>query len=280
RVELGSEEWEKLVAQRQAAGLSQMQVAHTIGIRQPITVSHWESGVNRPIESHFKGYLRVIGWKDELEYEVTPSKIDELLEQDDASKNARWREVSQYKPLADFTPGEMGQLGADVKIVPQAYHDRAFARHLPITRELMWFLGWYVAEGTLSRHQVSLNIGKKDEAFVDELMDAIEKTFGEPARCYHDPESEGAKLYFHSVAAARLLRAWELDRRAHEKRLPDLVFSLPEELQLAFLEGYFLGDGTTAGQNISFTTNSAELKDGLLYLLGQLGVVASVTRMS
>src|SRR5215471_6933634 len=169
RVELGPEEWEKLIAQRQFAGLSQMQVAHTIGIKQPITVSHWERGVNRPIESHFKGYLRVIGWNDELEYEVAPSKIDALLGQGDSSKNARWREVSQYKPLADFTPVEIGQLGDDVKIVPQAYHDKAFARHLPITRELMWFLGWYVAEGTMSRHQVSLNIGRKDGAFVAEL---------------------------------------------------------------------------------------------------------------
>src|SRR6266508_503057 len=279
RVELGPEQWETLVAQRQAAGLSQMQVARSIGIKQPITVSHWERGVNRPIESHFKGYLRVIGWNDELEYEVAPSKIDELLEQDDSSKNARWREVSQYKPLADFAPGEIGQLGANVEIVPQAYHDKAFGRYLPITRELMWFLGWYVAEGTLSQHQVSLNIGRKDEAFVAELMDAIEKTFGEQARCYHDPESEGVKLYFHSVPAARLLRAWKLGGRAHEKRLLDIVFGLPEELQIAFLEGYFLGDGTTAGQNISFTTSSAELKDGLLYLLGQLGVVASVTQM-
>jgi len=278
RVELGPEQWEELVAQRQAAGLSQMHVAHSIGVKQPITVSHWERGVNRPIESHFKGYLRVIGWNDELEYEVAPSKIDELLEQGDSSKNARWREVSQYKPLADFMLGEIIRLGADVEIVPQAYHDKAFSRYLPITRELMWFLGWYVAEGTLSRHQVSLNIGRKDEAFVAELMDAIEKTFGERARCYHDPESEGVKLYFHSVPAARLLRAWALDGRAHEKRLPDIVFSLPEELQFAFLEGYFLGDGTTAGQNISFTTNSAELKDGLLYLLGQLGFVASVTQ--
>jgi DNA gyrase subunit B len=279
RVELEPEQWEKLIAQRQAAGLSQMQVAHSIGIKQPITVSHWERGVNRPIESHFKGYLRVIGWEDEIEYEIAPSKINELLAQDDSSKHARWREVSAYKPLANFTPGELTQLGPDAQLVPQAYHNKAFARYLPITRELMWFLGWYVAEGTLSAHQVSLNIGKKDEPFVAELIEAIDKTFGEQARCYHNPANEGVKLYFHSVAAARLLRAWKLDGRAHEKRLPDIVFSLPEELQLAFLEGYFLGDGTTAGQNLSFTTNSAELKDGLLYLLGQLGVVASTTQM-
>ncbi len=279
RVELGSEQWEKLIAQRQAAGLTQMQVAHSIGIKQPITVSHWERGVNRPIESHFKGYLRVIGWEDEVEYETAPSKIDALIEQDDSSQNARWREVSAYKPLVDFTPGELAQLGADAQIAPQAHSEKAFARYLPITRELIWFLGWYVAEGTLSAHQVSLNIGGKDEPFVAELIEAIEKTFGEQARCYHNPANEGVKLYFHSVAAARLLRAWNLDGRAHEKRLPGIVFSLPEELQLAFLEGYFLGDGTTAGQNLSFTTNSAELKDGLLYLLGQSGLVASVTQM-
>ncbi|MDX2032928.1 MAG: LAGLIDADG family homing endonuclease, partial [Blastocatellia bacterium] len=280
RVELTPEQWEKLKERRQAAGLSQTQVARSIGVRQPITVSHWERGVNRLIESQFKGYLRVIGWRDEVEYDLAPSKIDALLGQDDDSGNARWREVSPYKPLADFTPGEFAALGDEVQIVPRAHSDKAFGRYLSVTRELMWFLGWYLAEGTLSAHQVSLNIGRKDEPFVAELTEAIEKTFGEHARCYHDPASEGVKLYFHSVSAARLLRAWGLDGRAHQKRLPEIVLSLPRELQMAFLEGYFLGDGTTTGQNISFTTNSPALKDGLLYLLGQLGLLATTTRMA
>ena len=141
----------------------------------------------------------------------------------------------------------------------------------------MYFLGWYVAEGTLSQHQVSLNLGKKDEPFIPELIASVEAVFGETPRCYNDPDSEGIKLYFHSVAAARLLRAWGLAEVAHQKQLPDLVLSLGEELQLAFLKGYFLGDGTTVGQNISFTTNSDKLKDGLLYLFGQLGLIASHT---
>src|SRR5207253_3768654 len=114
--------------------------------------------------------------------------------------------------------------------------------HLPVTRELAWFLGWYVAEGTLSSHQVSLNLGTKDEGQNAELSAAIEAVFGEKPRRYYDPESKAIKLYFHSVAAARLLRAWGLGKRAHEKKVPDIVFSMREELQLAFLEGYFLGD--------------------------------------
>jgi DNA gyrase/topoisomerase IV subunit B len=161
--------------------------------------------------------------------------------------------------------------------------DKAFSRYLPITRELILFMGWYVAEGSLSQHQVSLNLGKKDEPFFPELTAAIEAVFGETPRCYHAKRlyngraSQGVKFYFHSVAAARLLKAWGLNKRSHEKKIPDIIFSLDEELQMAFIEGYFLGDGTTAGENISFTTTSADLKDGLLYLFGQLGLTATVS---
>ncbi len=274
RVALQPENWRQLVIQRQSAGLTQSQVAASVGVRQPITVSHWERGINRPVLSHFEGYRQAIGWDGEMEYTLAPARIEERLAQDDSSKNARWRKVSPYKPLQEFTPAELEQLDVAVQLVPQAHQDRAFARYLPISRELLWFLGWYVAEGTLSAHQVSLNLGRKDDRFVAELGAAIQTVFGETPRRYDDPGSAASKLYFHSVAAARLLRAWGLNGRAHVKRLPDLVFSLPEELQLAFLEGYFLGDGTTNGVNLSFTTNSLELKDGLLYLLGQLGIVA------
>ena len=277
RVALPAEEWQRLIAHRQTAGLTQMQVAESIGIKQPITISYWERGVNRPILSHFENYLHAIGCNNKIDFERVPSKMDELLSQDDISKNSRWREVSSYKLFKDFTVDELVELGPNVQIVPQAHRDKAFGRYLPITRKLMWFLGWYVAEGSLSSHQVSLNLGKKDEHFVAELAAAIDAAFGETPRRYDIPASNGIKLYFHSVAAARLLQAWGLSEQSHEKRLPDIIFSLPEQLQIAFLEGYFLGDGTTSGSNLSFTTNSSKLKDGLLYLLGQLGIVATVT---
>ncbi|MGL4879794.1 MAG: LAGLIDADG family homing endonuclease, partial [Waterburya sp.] len=48
-----------------------------------------------------------------------------------------------------------------------------------------------------------------------------------------------------------------------------------EKLQYAFLEGYFLGDGSARKNDIVFTTTSPTLKDGILYLLGQLGIIAS-----
>jgi DNA gyrase/topoisomerase IV subunit B/transcriptional regulator with XRE-family HTH domain len=279
RAELSEDCWQSLIAKRQATGLTQKQVAAEIGVKQPITISQWERAIFRPILPQFTAYLETIKWDQPLDYTLIPSKIDERLNQDDSRRNSRWRQVSNYKKFDDFTPDELAQLSAEVQIVPQAHTDKAFDRHLPITHDLMWFLGWYVAEGTLSQHQVSLNLGEKDNCFIAALTEAIENVFDETPRCYEDPDSLGKKLYFHSVAAARLIQAWGIDGRAHEKKLPNLLFSLPEDLQLVFLEGYFLGDGTTVGQNISFTTNSANLKDGLLYLLGQLGIVASCTHL-
>jgi DNA gyrase subunit B len=276
RVTLDSAGWQQLITQRQGLGISQKQVATTVGVKQPITISHWERGMNRPTLPDFLSYLDAIGGNDNVSYETLPSKLDDCLAQDDTSKNARWREVSNYKPFEYFTPSELAQLGDDVQLVPQAHTNKAFNRYLPITPELMWFLGWYVAEGTLSQHQVSLSLGKKDEPFIPELITAIEKVFGETPRRYNDPRYDGIKLYFHSVAAARLLQAWGLNGWAHEKKLPDIVFSLPESLQLAFLEGYLLGDGSVTKNSIVFGTVSATLKDGLLYLLGQLGLIAGV----
>ncbi|MGL5061865.1 MAG: toprim domain-containing protein, partial [Microcoleus sp.] len=278
RVEIDAENWQKLIAKRQAIGISQQEVAASVGVRQAITVSQWERGISRPILSHFMNYLEAIDSSDNVVYQMQPSKIDELLAQDDTSKNACWREVSCYKPFDWFAASEIAQLGEDVKIVPQAHGEKAFDRYLPIDRELMWFMGWYVAEGTLSKHQVSLNLGKKDERFIPELIAAVELLFNETPRQYNDPDSDGIKLYFHSVAAARLIQAWGLGKQAHLKQVPDIAFSLSEELQMAFLEGYFLGDGTSGGSNLSLTTNSPKLKDGLLYLLGQLGIIATPTR--
>ncbi len=278
RVVVQADDWERLIAQRRQAGKTQAQVAHAVGVRQAITVSQWERGQYRPTQPQLDRYLEAVDWNDYLTYEVLLSNIQTRLQQDDTSRNARWRKISNYKPLAGFTECEIAQIGPDVMLVPQAHTEKAFARHLPLTRDLLWFLGWYVAEGTLSAHQVSLNLGSKDARFMPELCEAIERTFGETPRCYADPDSDGKKLYFHSVAAARLLRAWGLSGHAHEKRLPDILFSLPEALQLAFLEGYFLGDGTTVGPNAVFVTNSEPLKNGLLYLFGQLGLIASTTR--
>jgi hypothetical protein len=71
-----------------------------------------------------------------------------------------------------------------------------------------------------------------------------------------------------------------MDGTAIRKRVPDLLLNCDENNQLAFLEGYFLGDGgkDRYGKKLTFGTSSIDLANGLLYLLGQLGVLAGLSR--
>ncbi len=277
RVSVQAEDWKTLAAHRRSVGMTLAQTATAVGVKQAATVCQWETGRSRPIEPRFNAHLDAVGWDKPIPHLLLPSKSEEHSARDDSSANAHWRVITDYQPFPDLTEAELIGLGPEVQIVPRAHLDKAFGRYLPINRDLMWFLGWYVAEGSLSKHQVSLSLGPKDEPFIPELIRTVERLFGESARCYRNRDSLSIKLYFHSVPAARLLQAWGVHELAHRKHLPDVVLGVTEELQLAFLQGYFLGDGTISSGHWSVVTSSPALKDGLLYLFAQLGVVASVS---
>ncbi len=85
--------------------------------------------------------------------------------------------------------------------------------------------------------------------------------------------------------SSRLLVAWWTDilglgRNAYGQRLPDLIWDQPEEAKWALLSGLFEGDGSWSLINggpsviIELGTVSDELADGVLRLLGDLGIVA------
>ncbi|MEZ5171456.1 MAG: DNA gyrase subunit B [Acidimicrobiia bacterium] len=170
-------------------------------------------------------------------------------------------------------------LDRHVELVPQAHSDRGFPRMLPVTPALCYFLGWFAAEGSLSSgSQVSLSLGEDDEPYLPSIIAAVEQSFGETPRVHQDRRfAKSRKLYVGSTIAARLLVALGLGGRAHEKRVPDLLLNVDDECRLAYLEGYHLGDGTKGKlrDRLVWSTVSADLANGLLYLLGQLGVVAS-----
>jgi DNA gyrase subunit B len=149
-------------------------------------------------------------------------------------------------------------------------------RFLTVTSELMWFLGWYAAKGSLDTdtHRVSLHVGREDARFVSEIVAAIEHTFGEtPAVSDAD---DGIAIAFDSALAERLLIAVGMSANAGEKRLPDVVFGVAQTLQERFLEAYFLAAGTATGGQMTLCGASEDIRDGLLYLLGQMGIVASL----
>src|SRR5262249_3000675 len=75
------------------------------------------------------------------------------------------------------------------------------------------------------------------------------------------------------------LRAWlreQLYTPDGYKKVPPLVLNAPREIQRAYLNAYYVGDGLKAGSGESVKTNSAVLAQGLCLLHAHQGRECSV----
>jgi len=277
RIELPLAEWNCLVARRRDLGITQADMAGRIGLREAASVSEYETGRRRPAHSVFMEYLEEIGEAVPDETVVALSHLETATAAVDTSGNARYRSISKDAWLNDVDHSQLDFLDDDVKLYARAHRELTVDRYMRIDEDFCYFLGWYLAEGSLdTRDRVCLSLGEGDDPQVDRISAAIERCFGvKPKQTQDSRHPKSKPLYFHSPLLGRILRSIGAGGKAHEKRLPDLLLNVDEKRQLAFLEGYFLGDGTTDGRHLSFTTVSAALADGVGTLLSQLGILTS-----
>ncbi|HET9153828.1 MAG TPA: nucleotide sugar dehydrogenase [Solirubrobacterales bacterium] len=161
------------------------------------------------------------------------------------------------------------------------------------TGEAFWrVVGLYLAEGHIGRdrgrngavrERVSWSFHPtKEEHLVREVLDY-----------WH---SQGVKASVHSAptsrcvrVSSRILASWwtailGLGRNSYAQRLPDLIWEQTPEKKWALLSGLWEGDGSWSLVNhgpsvqLDLGTVSDELADGVVRLLGDLGVVASWKR--
>ncbi|MDX6639194.1 MAG: UDPglucose 6-dehydrogenase [Solirubrobacteraceae bacterium] len=150
--------------------------------------------------------------------------------------------------------------------------------------EAFWrVVGLYIAEGCTvsdgSRRRLTWSFNLDHEQhLVDEVV-AYWIGQGVRANPYRAPTAHKVTI------SSRLLAAWwtqvlGLGRTSYTQRLPDMIWEQPREMKWALLSGLFEGDGSWSLINggpsviIEFGTISDELADGVLRLLGDLGIVA------
>jgi DNA gyrase subunit B len=286
RVRLPLPEWQRLSAIRRQHGITCSEMADTLGYRQACSVSEFETGRSQPPLEVFRRYLDNLAEPWPTLAETVPSLVEQWAS--GTSGNERYRSVAPSAWLGDLSEDDLSWLaaqpdGRDVGLYARAHRSDAIPRFLPVTEELCYVLGWYLAEGSLSCHRSRLNftLGADDDRYLTGLTAAIERVTGRaPVTARPTGRPNVRHLYVHSPIMARAIQALGMGRTACYKRLPDLVLNCAEQCQLAFLEGYFLGDGTkdASGRILAFATSSRDLADGLLVLLGQFGVLAGVTR--
>jgi len=282
RVEIPAEVRGELAAVRRAAGISNQELCAAIGIRQPVTFYAWEKGSSRPTVPNLKNYVTTIGADLDTvmaRVSVGPSRLERTWAEQ--YRGAPCNRVRPYVRLADLTVEDIDWFASreDLELTPEHYRRKGIARFIEVTPELMTLLGFYLAEGSCSdREGIRLAIGKGNRRFLAEMEAAVAEVFGLPAQSYEARPSTGELKLVNRVAAL----VWQHVFGFHgvdaiTKRIPDLVFNVPEPLRAAFLRGFLLGDGTATDGRIVFSTSSRDVASGLQYLLSSFGVIASLS---
>jgi UDPglucose 6-dehydrogenase len=156
-----------------------------------------------------------------------------------------------------------------------------FVRHEIELDENFWrVVGLYIAQGCASHNTLIWSFNRDHEDHLAEDVVGYWSRHGLAPRVSLAPTSKQVRL------SSRLVASWwtgvlGLGRNSYGQRLPDLIWDRPEPDKWALLSGLFEGDGSWSLQNggpsvvIEFGTISDELSDGVVRLLGELGIVAS-----
>jgi UDPglucose 6-dehydrogenase len=246
------------------------------------------SGSRSPADLDVLAAARVVGVK---EREVIVRPADEALAgvganylRDALPAAPRWR------PYDIFRTGAMRLDEAIAASIPLAEATVGTARngtYVPVEitpDEAFWrVVGLYIAEGHCTvdgaRHRLAWSFHPTDEvALVDEVA-SYWRSRGVKVSVTRRPTATCVTV------SSRLLARWWLDvlglgRDCYGQRVPDLIWSAPDSHKRALLAGMWLGDGSWSYVNrgpsvvLEYGTVSREVADGLLRLLGDLGVAA------
>jgi transitional endoplasmic reticulum ATPase len=140
-----------------------------------------------------------------------------------------------------------------------------------LTPELAEFLGWFVAEGNISKDGVTICCAdqKKREQIIklfhifvprERIMEGRD---GVRITVYSTP----LVLYLESLFGIPLRC-----KKAYSIKIPSFLFKTSAKVTARFLRGAYEGDGHIDNQKIEYGTMSEKLAEGIAYLLTSFGV--------
>jgi hypothetical protein len=146
--------------------------------------------------------------------------------------------------------------------------------------KLLRFLGYYLAEGCVTEHQVCITMSyEKERECIAEIADICKDLFPQSTSKVLDLSERGAvELRLNSKHAVEVCLRY-CGRYSHRKRLSQDIVDLPPRLLLPLLGAYSDGDGgqTTSSNKgiLELSTVSVDLAHQLVFLLRKCGVPSS-----
>ncbi|CAN5522948.1 hypothetical protein BH20ACT19_BH20ACT19_06910 [soil metagenome] len=150
-----------------------------------------------------------------------------------------------------------------------------------ITEAMAELLGLMVADGWVGRESRTVCFTNSDPRLRLRVAELWSKLFLGSSREWtgksgENPEREVGKVNLTGSRAGAVFLREQLYTPTSHKQVPPLVLNAHSPVQVAFLEGYYEGDGLKRGGGMSVKTNSAVLAQGLCALYSWVDQPASV----
>ncbi|GIV96284.1 MAG: hypothetical protein KatS3mg057_0941 [Herpetosiphonaceae bacterium] len=185
--------------------------------------------------------------------------------------------------VSELSEADLALIGDEVVLTSPHYAHQALPRSIKVDEDLMLLLGLFLADGSLSeRHGLRLAVGKRNQPYVADVSRAVASVFGFEPELAQSRDGAGELRILNTPISTlfRILLGFEVVD-ATKKRIPDLIFNVDQNLQLAFLRGYFMGSGTLSrarsSWRLAWRTPSETLSNQLMYLLLSHGIVSSLS---
>jgi len=157
------------------------------------------------------------------------------------------------------------QVGGDETEIPVS---------VPVTRELMKLLGYYVAEGHANARQIGLTFGSHEDELIQQTETALATVGSETTTVERERSSTRVKAFGSPLA---LFMKNVCGDGAENKQIPEFVFHVDPAHQREFITALHQGDGSDShpSNELSHTTVSERLARQLSVLWNIHGVLAS-----
>ena len=160
---------------------------------------------------------------------------------------------------------------------------------IPLTAEVAWLFGLYVAEGCANHGKVRICLGSHEKDTIDRTIDILE-AIGYRTKIEQQTNCSETIIKVHSYWLSNALKEW-FGERAENKRVPDFILLHKDyEIVSAFLDGYATGDGSYVRwktrnrlgksyecKRLDLQTTSIKLALQLQLMYARLGILPMLT---
>jgi hypothetical protein len=154
-----------------------------------------------------------------------------------------------YIDLADYLTEDLEDVTVTMEYVRYGKRSKKIKRYIPLDKKLGWLLGFYCAEGyvTKSNKNPSLRINfatnANEKEFHSKIHNYFRDVFGLELAVKKDSRPNNYYQYCHSKTLGYILEKM-CGKGAYNKRVPLEIFSASKECKLAFVKGWLAGDGS------------------------------------